>query len=192
MGTMIRPEEVNENLFWVKAYLSLPTHLYLEDSSERMALASLTDEQLEMLRDDERFLRQRYSIMGVEDLCEAALAWARRDGELTPETLFEKFHLLMSIDSKWTAVYSDSIEQLASEIVEDTFYSIEYAFNHMTKSHSDHTDERIWKSFLAFDGGDYVKFLENNLREKYHAFEVTHGREKIVIFEAPEKIPTIA
>ena len=192
MRIMIRHEEVNENLFWVKAYLSLPTHLYLEDSSERMALASLTDEQLETLRDDERFLRQRYSIMGVEDLCEAALAWARRDGELTPETLFEKFHLLMSIDSKWTAVYSDSIEQLASEIVEDTFYSIEYAFNHMTKSHSDHTDERIWKSFLALDGGDYVKFLAVQLREKYHAFEVTHGKEKIVIFEAPEKIPTIA
>lgn len=192
MGTTIRPEEVNENLFWVKAYLSLPTHLYLEDSSERMALASLTDEHLETLRDDMRFLRQRYSIMGVEDLCEAALAWARRDGELTPETLFEKFHLLMAIDSKWTAVYADSIEQLASEIVEDTFYSIEYAFNHMTKSHSDYTDERIWKSFLAFDGGDYVKFLENNLREKYHAVELTHGREKIVILESPEKIPTIA
>ena len=192
MGTMIRPEEVNENLFWVKARLSLPTHLYLEDSSERMALASLTDEQLETLRDDERFLRQRYSIMGVEDLCEAALAWARRDGELTPETLFEKFHLLMAIDSKWTAVYADSIEQLANEIVEDTFYSIEYAFSHMTKLHSDYTDERIWKSFLAFDGGDYSKFLENKLREKYHAFEVTHGRENIVIFESPEKIPTIA
>ena len=192
MGTTIRPEEVNENLFWVKAYLSLPTHLYLEDSSERMALASLTDEHLETLRDDERFLRQRYSIMGVEDLCEAALAWARRDGELTSETLFDKFHLLMSIDSKWTAVYADSIEQLASEIVEDTFYSIEYAFSYMAKLHSDYIDERIWNSFLAFDGGDYVKFLENKLREKYHAFEVTHGKEKIVILESPEKIPTIA
>ena len=192
MGTKINPEKVNENLFWVKAYLSLPTHLYLEDSSERMALASLTDEQLETLRDDERFLRQRYTIMGVEDLCEAALAWARRDGELTPETLFEKFHLLMSIDSKWTAAYADSVEQLASEIVEDTFYSIEYAFSYMAKLNSDYSGERIWNSFLAFDGGDYVKFLENKLREKYHAFEVTHGREKIVIFEAPGKIPTIA
>lgn len=192
MSTMIRPEEVNENLFWVKAYLSLPTHLYLEDSSERMALASLTDEHLETLKDDLRFLRQRYSIMGIEDLCEAALAWARRDGELTPDTLFEKFHLLMAIDSKWTAVYADSIEKLANEIVEDTFYSIEYAFNHMTKSYSDYIDERIWNSFLAFDGGDYSKFLENKLREKYHAFEVTHGKEKIVIFEAPGKIPTIA
>ena len=192
MGTTIRPEEVNENLFWVKAYLSLPTHLYLEDSSERMALASLTDEHLETLRDDERFLRQRYSIMGVEDLCEAALAWARRDGELTSETLFDKFHLLMAIDSKWTAVYADSTEQLASEIVEDTFYSIEYAFSYMAKLHSDYIDERIWNSFLAFDGGDYVKFLENKLREKYHAFEVTHGKEKIVILESLEKIPTIA
>ena len=182
---------MKENIFRNKGILGIPEVFFMEED-EKKALAELSEEQLDTLEFDERFFHRKYNRHGVEDICRAAFAWAKMSGELNSDTFFERLHMLMAIDSRWTAVYSDSINQLAKQIVQEAVDSVCYAVDYLAKRRCDHTDADAWWSFLDFDEGDYVAFLANKLREKYHAFEITHGDDKIVIFESPEKIPSIA
>ena len=182
---------MKENIFRNKGILGIPEVFFMEED-EKKALAGLSEEQLDTLEFDERFFHRKYNRHGVEDICRAAFSWAKLSGELNSDTFFERLHMLMAIDSGWTAVYSDSINQLAKQIVQEAVDSVCYAVDYLAKRRCDHTDADAWWSFLDFDEGDYVAFLANKLREKYHAFEITHGDDKIVIFESPEKIPSIA
>lgn len=91
--------------------------LELNGDEETQAFANLSQEQLEQLKKDVEHIKDKYSHHSADAIFGVAVIFAKRDGALTPTTLFDYAHKLMNCDCRLAAVKIPSVEALAERII---------------------------------------------------------------------------
>lgn len=155
-------------------------HFPFDDEEENRIIISLSEQQLETL---ERDIKNDFPVKYdgrcvVDDILGAGFAWAKARGELTTDSFFKCFHELLNCAYKWTAVFINNIDLLASVIIEKAVSLIEESVRG--------TDVNKWWDFITyFDKQACVDYLAREMKEGLSSIETEYRGVKIVILETP-------
>lgn len=179
-----------------KNILNLPS-LELDGDEETLAFVNLSQEQLEQLKNDVEHIKEKYLYHSADEIFGVAVVFAKRDGALTPATLFDYAHKLMSCDCRLAAVKAPSVEALAERIikgVDDAINSINDAINSVEYKCVKCTPDEFHNACNVWDyvrSNGWGRVFTQESESYFKAVVVTYCGDNYVVCETCTNLSTI-